>query len=233
MKLSIRKSGDRGQADHGWLQSHHTFSFAEYYDPSHTGFHSLRVINEDFIAPAGGFPTHPHRDMEIFSYIVEGSLAHEDSMGNGRVLQPGEIQMMSAGRGVTHSEANPSQTERVHLLQIWIQPSERGLKPGYAEWHPDAASESGAKVLVISADGRDGSAIIHQDADIYRVRLRAGESASHGVITGRGVWFQLIKGSVRVNDTPLTAGDAASTEESGVFNVTAESDAEGLLFDLA
>ena len=233
MKLTIRKSEDRGRADHGWLQSQHTFSFADYYDPGQMGFHSLRVINEDFVAPGGGFPTHPHRDMEIFSYVVEGSLGHEDSMGNGRVLKPGQIQLMSAGRGVTHSEFNPSQTDRVHLLQIWIQPSERGLKPGYAEWHPDAAGDGGSKVLVISADGRDGSAIIHQDADVYRVRLRAGESASHGVLTGRGVWFQLIKGSARINDTPLATGDAASTEESGLLGITADSDAEGLLFDLA
>ncbi len=233
MKISIRKSAERGQADHGWLQSQHTFSFADYYDPAQMGFRTLRVINEDFVAPGAGFPTHPHRDMEIFSYIVEGALAHEDSMGNGRVLQPGQIQLMSAGRGVTHSECNPSPTDRMHLLQIWILPSERGLKPGYAEWHPNATSDGGAKVLVISADGRDGSAIIHQDADVYRVRLGAGESITQGVLTGRGVWFQLIKGSARVNDTPLTAGDAASTEESGVLNITADTEAEGLLFDLA
>ena len=233
MKLTIRKSGDRGHANHGWLQSQHTFSFADYYDPAHVGFRSLRVINEDFVAPGGGFPTHPHRDMEIFSYIVEGSLAHEDSMGNGRVLEPGQIQLMSAGRGVTHSESNPSKTAQVHLLQIWIQPRERGLKPGYTEWHPSAASDSAAKALVISADGRADSAIIHQDADVYRVRLPAGESVSHGVLTGRGVWFQLIKGAVSINDTPLATGDAASTDESGVLNITASEDAEALLFDLA
>jgi redox-sensitive bicupin YhaK (pirin superfamily) len=232
MKLTIRKSNDRGLAEHGWLRSQHTFSFADYYDPAHMGFRSLRVINEDCVAPGGGFPTHPHRDMEIFSYIVEGSLAHKDSMGNGRVLEPGQIQLMSAGRGVTHSEFNPSSKDRVHLLQIWIQPRERGLKPGYTEWHPGAANDGNAKVLVISPDGRDGSAIIHQDADVYRVRLGAGQSVSHAARTGRGTWLQLIKGGVRVNETPLTAGDAASTDDSGTLTVTASENAEALLFDL-
>jgi redox-sensitive bicupin YhaK (pirin superfamily) len=233
MKLTIRKSNDRGLAEHGWLRSHHTFSFADYYDPAHMGFRSLRVINEDFIAPGTGFPTHPHRDMEIFSYIVEGSLAHQDSMGNGRALAPGQIQLMSAGTGVTHSEVNPSPKEPVHLLQIWIQPRARGLKPGYTEWHPDAASDSTAKVLVISSDGREGSARIHQDADVYRVRLPAGESALHGMRVGRGAWFQLIKGAVCVNDTPLSAGDAAMTDDTGLLTITAGEDSEGLLFDLA
>lgn len=232
MKLTIRKSNDRGHADHGWLDSRHTFSFADYHDPAHMGFRSLRVINEDCVAPGGGFPTHPHRDMEIFSYVVEGSLAHKDSMGNGRVLKPGQIQLMSAGSGVTHSEFNPSQSGQVHLLQIWIQPRERDLKPGYTEWHPSTASDSAAKVLVISPDGRDGSAVIHQDADVYRVRLGAGQSVSHEVRAGRVAWLQLIKGSVSVNSTPLTAGDAASTEETGTLTVTANEDAEALLFDL-
>ena len=233
MNLSIRKSGERGLAEHGWLRSQHTFSFADYYDPAQMGFRTLRVINEDYVAPGGGFPTHPHRDMEIFSYVVEGSLAHKDSMGNGRVLKPGQIQLMSAGRGVTHSEFNPSPADPLHLLQIWIQPDKPGLKPGYTEWHPKAESDGEAKVLVISPDGRDDSATIHQDADVYRVRLRAGESVSHGVLTGRGVWFQLIAGSVSVNDTPLTVGDAASTDDAGMFVITAKEDAEALLFDLA
>ncbi|MEO6787840.1 MAG: pirin family protein [Chthoniobacteraceae bacterium] len=233
MKLTIRKSNDRSHADHGWLDSRHTFSFADYHDPAHMGFRSLRVINEDCVAPGGGFPTHPHRDMEIFSYVVEGSLAHKDSMGNGRVLKPGQIQLMSAGSGVTHSEFNPSQSGQVHLLQIWIQPRERGLKPGYTEWHPTTASDSAAKVLVISPGGRDGSAVIHQDADVYRVRLGAGQSVSHEVRAGRGAWLQLIKGSVSVNGTPLTAGDAASSEDTGTLAVTASEDAEALLFDLA
>ena len=233
MKLTIRKSNDRGLAEHGWLRSQHTFSFADYHDPAHMGFRSLRVINEDFVAPGGGFPTHPHRDMEIFSYIVAGSLAHRDSMGNGRVLAPGQIQLMSAGTGVTHSEFNPSQADAVHLLQIWIQPRERGLKPGYTEWHPNATADSAAKVLVISPDGRGDSAIIHQDADVHRVRLSAGESVSHEVRAGRGVWLQILKGNVSVNGTPLTAGDAASTENDGILSIVATGDAEALLFDLA
>ena len=232
MKLTIRKSNDRGVGDHGWLRSQHTFSFADYYDPAHMGFRSLRVINEDRVAPGGGFPTHPHRDMEIFSYIVGGSLAHRDSMGNGRVLEPGQIQLMSAGRGVTHSEFNPAAKDPLHFLQIWIQPRERGLKPGYTEWHPGSTNDITAKVLVISPDGRDDSAIIHQDADVYRVRPSAAQSVSHEVRTGRGAWFQLIKGDASVNGTPLKAGDAASTDDTGTLTVTASEDAEALLFDL-
>lgn len=233
MKIVIRKSGDRGLADHGWLRSQHTFSFADYHDPAHMGFRSLRVINQDRVAPGGGFPTHPHRDMEIFSYVLEGSLQHKDSMGNGRVLQPGQIQLMSAGSGVAHSEFNPSATGSLHFLQIWIQPRERGLKPSYTEWHPQDANDGEAKVLVISHDGRDASATIHQDADIYRVRLRAGQSITHGVATGRGAWLQLMKGGITANGSPLFAGDAASTDDSGTLTVTASEDAEALLFDLA
>lgn len=233
MKLTLRKSAERGHANHGWLDSHHTFSFADYYDPAHMGFRSLRVINQDVIAPGAGFPTHPHRDMEIFSYILHGALEHKDSMGNGRVLRPGQIQLMSAGSGVTHSEFNPSRTEPGSLLQIWIRPSQRGLKPSYTEWHPDPAKENESKVLVISPDGREGSATIHQDADIYRVRLGAGKSATHEVRSGRGAWLQLIKGTVTVNGTELNPGDAASTEDPGTLTLTASDDAEALLFDLA
>lgn len=233
MKITIRKSADRGLAEHGWLRSHHTFSFADYHDPAHMGFRSLRVINEDHVAPNGGFPTHPHRDMEIFSFIVAGSLAHKDSMGNGRVLKPGQIQLMSAGSGVTHSEFNPSAKDALHLLQIWITPRERRLEPSYTEWHPDATRDGDAKVLVISPDGRDGSATIHQDAEVFRVRLRAGQAVSHGVHTGRGMWLQIISGSVSVNGVALTAGDAASTEDEGTLLIVAGDDAEALLFDLA
>ncbi|MDZ4288238.1 MAG: pirin family protein [Prosthecobacter sp.] len=232
MKLTLRKSNERGHANHGWLDSYHTFSFADYYDPAHMGFRSLRVINQDRIAPGGGFPTHPHRDMEIFSVMVEGALAHKDSMGNGRVLKPGQIQMMSAGRGVTHSEFNPSDKEISHLLQIWIQPNQRGLTPSYTEWHPDPAREKDPKVLVISPDGREGSATIHQDADVYRVRLGAGATTTHEVAAQRGVWFQLIKGSVTLNGAPLKPGDAASTEDAGTLTVQASEDTEALLFDL-
>jgi redox-sensitive bicupin YhaK (pirin superfamily) len=233
MKINLRPSQERGHANHGWLDSFHTFSFADYYDPAHMGFRSLRVINQDIIAPGAGFPTHPHADMEIFSYILWGALQHRDSMGNGRVLKPGQIQLMSAGRGVTHSEFNPSQSDDASLLQIWIRPRQRGLTPSYTEWHPDPAREDDAKVLVISPDGREGSAIIHQDADIYRVRLMAGKVVTHEAAAGRGVWFQLIKGLMTVNGTQLQPGDAMSTEDSGTLTFTATQDAEALLFDLA
>lgn len=230
--LVVRRSAERGHADHGWLKSYHSFSFADYYDPAHMGFRSLRVINEDHIAPVGGFPTHPHRDMEIFSYVVKGALQHKDSMGNGRVLQPGQIQLMSAGKGVLHSEFNPSSDVTTHMLQIWIQPRERGLMPSYTEWHPDAAREKDPKVLVISPDGRDASATIQQDAEVYRVRLAKGASIEQQVRPGRGVWFQLIKGSVTVGEVALEAGDAVSSEVPGDLTFTASADAEGLLFDL-
>lgn len=233
MKINLRPSLERGHANHGWLDSFHTFSFADYYDPAHMGFRSLRVINQDVIAPGAGFPTHPHADMEIFSYILRGALQHRDSMGNGRVLEPGQIQLMSAGRGVTHSEFNPSRTDDASLLQIWIRPRQRGLTPSYTEWHPDPAREADPKVLVISPDGREGSATIHQDANIYRVRLTAGKSITHEVAAGRGAWFQLIKGVVSVNGTRLEPGDAMSTEDSGMLTVTATEEAEALLFDLA
>jgi len=227
-----RAAADRGQADHGWLKSQHTFSFADYYDPEQMGFRSLRVINEDRVQPGHGFGTHPHRDMEIFSYVLEGALAHKDSLGNGRTLKPGQIQLMSAGRGVTHSESNPNRGEGLHFLQIWIQPGERGLTPSYTEWHPKADSNGTAKVLVISPDGRDGSATIHQDAEVYRLRLKAGESTTHQLGNGRGLWLQVMRGRVSLNGTLLEAGDGASSEEAGGFEIRAEEASEALLFDL-
>jgi quercetin 2,3-dioxygenase len=232
MKLNLRRSQERGHANHGWLDSYHTFSFADYYDPEHMGFRSLRVINQDIIAGGAGFPTPPHRDMEIFSYVLYGALAHKDSMGNGRVLEPGQIQLMSAGRGVTHSEFNPSKTDPASLLQIWIRPREHGLKPSYTEWHPKPEHDSTAKVLVISPDGREDSATIHQDADVYRVKLRSGESVAHELQAGRGAWFQLINGTVTVNGQAIQPGDAVSTEDAGTLTFTASADAEALLFDL-
>ncbi|SKB03027.1 hypothetical protein SAMN02745166_03745 [Prosthecobacter debontii] len=232
MKTQIRKSHERGHADHGWLDSHHTFSFADYYDPAHMGFRSLRVINQDRVAPGGGFPTHPHRDMEIFSYVLEGSLAHKDSLGNGRELKPGQIQLMSAGKGVLHSEFNPSRSDPAHFLQIWIQPQARSLVPSYTEWHPDPALEKEPKVLVISPDGRENSAVIHQDAEVYRVRLEDEAQVTHEVKTGRGVWFQLIRGQVTANGQTLNPGDALSTEDAGTLTLTSSGETEGLLFDL-
>ena len=232
-ELTIRRSSERGHANHGWLDSYHTFSFADYYDPAHMGFRSLRVINQDVVAPSAGFPTHPHREMEIFSYVVSGTIAHKDSMGNGRELKPGQIQLMSAGTGVTHSELNPSRSEPLHLLQIWIQPNASRLQPSYTEWHPSAESESDPKVLVISSDGREDSATIHQDADVYRVHIPAGQSISHNLASGRGLWLQLIKGELTANEVTLSPGDAASAESEGTFIFTAKEDSEALLFDLA
>lgn len=230
----IRRSGDRGHANHGWLESRHSFSFADYYDPAHTGFRSLRVINQDRVAPGGGFPTHPHHDMEIFSYVLEGELAHQDSMGNRRTLHPGQVQLMSAGSGVTHSEFNPSADQPLHFLQIWIQPATRGLTPGYTEWQPRAGDESRPKVLLISPDGRDGSAVIHQDASVHRLRIPAGGSVDHELAAGRGLWLQLIRGSVESAGTTLEAGDALASESAGRHEFRAGDEAvEALLFDLA
>jgi redox-sensitive bicupin YhaK (pirin superfamily) len=230
--ITVRRSDERGSVDFGWLQGRHSFSFGEYYDPAHMGFRTLRVINQDRIAAGGGFPTHPHRDMEIFSYVVEGALEHRDSMGNGRTLKPGQIQLMSAGRGVTHSEYNPEADGATHMLQIWIQPRERGLKPSYTEWHPKPEHESAAKVLVISPDGSEDSAVIHQDASVYRIRLKKGDRVGHELAAGRGLWLQVIRGPVALNGVRLEPGDGASAERAGAYTITAESDAEALLFDL-
>lgn len=230
--LTVHRSADRGHADHGWLKSSHSFSFGDYHDPARMGFRSLRVINDDQVAPGGGFPTHPHRDMEIFSYVLEGALAHEDSLGNRRELKPGQIQLMSAGSGITHSEFNPSATEPLKFLQIWIQPRERGLTPGYTEWHPAPESAGTPKVLVISPDGREASARINQDAFIHRIRLAPGESVDHTVEDGRGCWVQIARGAVMIGDTRLDRGDAASTEYPGALRLTAPEDTEALLFDL-
>jgi hypothetical protein len=230
--IDIRRSNERGIADHGWLKSHHSFSFGQYYDPDHMGFRSLRVINDDKIAPGGGFPMHPHRDMEIFSYIASGAISHEDTMGNKRTLKPGEIQLMSTGKGIKHSEYNPSREEELHLVQIWLTPNELGLTPSYTEWQPSEAQVSEKKVLVISPDGRDSSATIHQDAYVYRVNLSAGEEISHQLAEGRGMWIQVIKGTVQLEDTELQTGDALSTESAELYTLKAQEDVEFLLFDL-
>ena len=228
----IRRFDERGHADHGWLNTHHTFSFADYYDPAQMGFRSLRVINDDIIAPGGGFPPHPHRETEIFSYILEGQLKHSDSMGNERVLEPGQIQLMSAGTGVKHSEFNPSSDKPVHLLQIWILPERSGITPRYTEWHPSPQSQS-SKTLVISPDGRENSATIMQDAHIYRIKLDAQESINHTLADGRGAWLQIVRGSAVVDGQTLSAGDAISTESAGTFVIKAADDGvEALLFDL-
>ena len=196
------------------------------------GFRSLRVINDDRVAPGRGFQPHPHRDMEIFSYVLAGALAHKDSLGNARVLQPGQVQLMSAGRGVTHSEFNPSDSEPTHFLQIWLLPRERGLTPSYTEWQPQPAHANAPKVLLISPDGREGSATIHQDADIYRLRLKAGETVTHQLAAGRGAWLQVADGALQFNGTDLATGDGASTEVPGELTFTATRPVEAILFDL-
>lgn len=232
--LRIRRAGERGHADHGWLDSHHTFSFADYYDPRHMGFRSLRVINDDRVAPGGGFPTHPHRDMEIFSYVLGGSLAHQDSLGNRRVLKPGDIQVMRAGSGVTHSEFNPSSSEPAHFLQVWIVPDRRGLDPAYTEWkHADGSLPFG-KSLVISPDGRDGSATIAQDAFVHVVRLEPGGAVDHSLTAGRGLWLHIAEGEAEAAGELLTDGDALSLDEEAEIQIRAGSrPLNALLFDLA
>ncbi|MDA7915697.1 pirin family protein [Verrucomicrobia bacterium] len=230
--ITVRKSNDRGHANHGWLESRHSFSFAGYHDREHMGFRSLRVINEDWIAPQGGFPTHPHRDMEIFTYVMEGAIEHSDSMGNGRQLLPGQIQLMSAGSGVTHSEFNPSPDQQLHLLQIWINPTRKGLTPSYTEWNAPEGAKDAAKLLLISPDGREGSAVIHAEAEVYKVRMQAGESVDHEVKEGRGVWLQVVRGNMNLSGMNLSVGDAGSTETPGILQMTADGPAEALLFDL-
>lgn len=230
--IIIRPANERGHANHGWLNSWHTFSFGDYHDSAHMGFRTLRVINDDRVAAGRGFGTHPHRNMEIFSYVLEGTLAHTDSLGNGRELKPGQIQLMSAGRGVSHSEFNPSASDDLHFLQIWIQPREQGLAPRYTEWLPDAGHRDAPKVLVIAADGRDGSATINQDADIYRLRLKPGQTVTHALRSGRGAWLQIAAGGATLNGVALATGDGASTEVAGELTVTARVATEALLFDL-
>ena len=231
-RITKRPSAARGSADHGWLRTQHSFSFAAYHDPAHMNFRSLRVINEDHVDAGMGFGTHPHRDMEIFSYVLGGSMAHKDSLGNCRTLLPGQIQLMSAGTGVTHSESNPDRSADLHLLQIWIMPEKRGLTPSYTEWHPKAGSDAEPKVLVISPDGRDDSATIHQDAEIYRIRLQPGESIPHHLRPGRGLWLQVMRGSLTLDGEALIAGDGASSDDGGDFEIRALEATEALLFDL-
>lgn len=231
--ITVRRANERGLADHGWLRSRHSFSFAEYYDPQHMGFRSLRVINDDVVAAGRGFSEHPHRDMEIFSYVLEGSLAHRDSLGNGRVLKPGQIQIMGAGTGVRHSEFNPSENELTHFLQIWIEPNTVGLPPSYTEWHPAPGSDGVKKVLLISPDGRDGSAVIRQDAFIYRLRLEPDDSAGHVLNGSRGAWLQIARGLLDFQGIRLATGDGASIEEPGELFFQALEPTEALLFDLA
>jgi redox-sensitive bicupin YhaK (pirin superfamily) len=230
--ITIRKSHDRGHARHGWLDSRHTFSFADYYDQDHMGFRTLRVINEDRVEPGQGFGTHPHRDMEIISYVLEGALEHKDSMGTSSTIRPGEVQRMSAGTGVLHSEYNPSRAEPVHFLQIWIHPDKKGVKPGYEQKAFPAAERKNRLRLVASRDGRDGSISIHQDADLYTTLLSKGASVAHELKSGRFSWVQVTRGSVTLNGRELEAGDGASAAGEKALELKASSDAEVLVFDL-
>ncbi len=230
--IQIRKSRERGHANHGWLDTHFTFSFADYYDPKHVQFRTLRVMNDDRIAGGAGFPMHPHRDMEIVTYVLEGALAHRDSMGNGSVIKPGDIQYMSAGTGVTHSEFNASETEPAHLYQIWMFPEEKGLKPAYGQKNFSEAEKRGKLRLLASPDGRDGSVKIRQDNELYATVLGAGETVKHELKPGRHAYVQVARGSVKLNGTQLETGDGAAISDEKAVELTGAADAEVLLFDL-
>ena len=231
--LTIRKTNERGHADHGWLNTWHTFSFADYYDPEHMGFRDLRVINEDRVQPGEGFPTHPHRDMEIITYVLEGALEHKDSMGNGSVIVPGEVQRMSAGTGITHSEFNHSRSELVHFLQIWILPDKDRVNPGYEQkFYPDE-EKRGTWRLIASADGRDNSVTIHQDVNLYAALLDPGEEIIHVIPQNRHAWLQVVRGLVVVNGQKLVHGDGLAVSNEERLTVSAAIPAEVLLFDLS
>lgn len=230
---TLRPSEERGHADFGWLDSRHTFSFGHYFDPGQMGFGALRVINEDRVAPGAGFETHGHRDMEIISYVIGGALRHEDTLGNGSVIRPGELQRMTAGTGIRHSEYNESRQEPVHFLQIWIVPERTGLAPGYEQKaFPGIAAGKGPQ-LIGSRDGRDGSVTIHQDIDLYAARLAAGEETSHAMRAGRRVWVQVVRGTLEANGQALAAGDGFGVTEEDTLRFRAAEDTEFLLFDLA
>jgi len=231
--VEIRKAGERGYADHGWLRSYHSFSFADYFDSEHVEFGALRVINEDRVAPGKGFGTHAHRDMEIISYVLEGRLEHKDSIGTGSVIEPGDVQRMSAGTGVRHSEFNASREHPVHFLQIWIQPSESGIAPGYEQKRFDAADKRGRLRLIASRDGREGSVTIHQDAAVYAGLFEGAERAVHRLAAGRRAYAHVVRGNATVNGTALAAGDAAKITDAGDVTIERGEAAEVLLFDLA
>ena len=231
--IQIRKSEERGHADHGWLNTRFTFSFADYYDPKYEQFRTLRVMNDDRVAGGGGFPTHPHRDMEIVTYVLEGALQHKDSMGNGSVIRPGDVQYMSAGTGVAHSEFNASQKEPVHLYQIWMFPDKKGYKPAYDQKHFDDAEKRGKLRLVASPDGRDGSVKIRQDNELYVAVLAPGQAVKHELNKERHAYVQVARGSVTLNGKTLEAGDGAAISAEKAVELTGVKDAEVLLFDLA
>ena len=230
--LKIRKSEDRGKANHGWLTSRHTFSFADYSDSEHMGFGALRVINEDLVAPGKGFPTHAHNNMEIFSYLISGELAHKDSMGNGRTIHTGELQAISAGTGITHSEFNPSSEKDAHFLQIWIVPNEKNLAPSYSEWKPDKSTEK-LLTLLASPDARDGSMKVNQDVFLYLANFKSNQSIEHKTSTDRRMWLQLIEGAIIVNEKQISSGDGVAITEEESLEILSISEGRYLLFDLA
>lgn len=231
--ITIRTANERGGADHGWLNTKHTFSFSDYYDPRHMGFRSLRVINEDRVEPGRGFGTHGHRDMEILSYVVSGGLGHQDSMGTAEVIRPNEWQRMTAGTGVRHSEMNASKTEPVHFFQIWIVPEAENIRPGYEQKLFAPEEKSGRLRLVASRDGREGSVKIHQDVSVYNALLKGGEAVEHRIEAGRHAWLQIVNGAVELNGQKLNAGDGAAVSEESTLTISAVDDSEVILFDLA
>ena len=231
--IRIRKAAERGHFNHGWLDTYHTFSFGEYYDPDHVSFRSLRVINDDRVRPGQGFGMHSHEDMEIVTYVLEGALEHKDSLGNGSIIRAGELQRMSAGTGVRHSEFNPSDTQSVHLYQIWLLPQRKGLKPSYEELTLDAVEKHGRLRLVASPNGAEGSMTIHQDARLYLAALDPGQAVAHGIERGRAAWLQVLRGEVDLLDNHLSAGDGVSITDANTVTVQATVPAEVLLFDLA
>lgn len=235
--IVIRPAQERGVANFGWLDSRHTFSFGGYSDPNHMGFADLRVINEDKVTPGQGFGTHGHQDMEIISYVLEGALEHKDSIGTGSIIRPRDVQRMSAGTGIRHSEFNASQTEPVHFLQIWILPEQKGIEPGYEQKSFSEAEKRGKLQLVGSHEGRDGSITIHQDVNFYAASLQAGEEVSHTLATGRVAWLQVARGSMQLNDQSLMAGDgvaiAPKSPQESLITLKGSADAEVLLFDMA
>lgn len=232
MTLKVRKSEERGRANFGWLDSKHSFSFGHYHDPKHMGFGPLRVINDDRVAPGGGFPTHPHSDMEIISYVLEGALEHKDSLGTGSVIRPGDVQRMSAGSGIRHSEFNASKTDPVHFLQIWIIPEKKGIAPGYEQKAFPDAEKRGRLRLIGSRDGRDGSVAIRQDVDLYATLLVNGDEVEHTIGPGRGGWVQVARGSVSLNGETLREGDGVAVSTSGNLRIAGLGEAEVLLFDM-
>jgi quercetin 2,3-dioxygenase len=233
MTTTLRKSNDRGTANFGWLDSTHTFSFGHYHDPKHMGFGAIRVINEDRVAPSGGFPTHPHADMEIISYVLEGALEHKDSLGTGSVIKPGDVQRMSAGTGIRHSGFNASKTEPVHFLQIWIIPEIKGLPASYEQKAFSEDGKRGKLRLIGSRDGREGSVTIHQDVSLYATLLGDGDAVSHAVSGGREVWVQIARGSAKLNGEALAAGDGVAVTAPGALTLEGVGTAEVLIFDLA